>query len=112
MIKAGCGEWVAPAEIEDALLGHPAVVDAAVVGRSDHEGVIYAKAYVVLSEQIRPSEELEEALKGITRERWPGLPHKHLHSVEFASSLPRTTTGKLQRFKLQPESLTEFSYKC
>jgi benzoate-CoA ligase family protein len=112
MIKVGCGQWVAPAEVEDILLALPAVADVAVVGTSDSDGIIHTKAFVVLADDVRPSLGLEEEAKAIVRERWPDLAHRHLSTVEFITELPRTPSGKLQRFRLQPASLTEFSYDC
>ncbi|MBU0583085.1 MAG: AMP-binding protein [Alphaproteobacteria bacterium] len=112
MIKAGCGEWVAPTELEALLLSHADVVDAAVVGASDELGVVAPKAFVVLASGVQPDLALESKLKGLAVERWPSLSYKHISSVVFLDELPRTSTGKLRRFMLQPATLTEFSYEC
>lgn len=112
MIKAGCGEWVAPTELEDIIQSHPAIVEVAVVGTSDPLGLVTPKAYVVLGSATTPSVALVEEIKELVIRRWPELRHKHLSSVEFVGALPRTSSGKLRRFMLQPVTLTEFSYDC
>ena len=98
MLKVG-GLWVSPKEIEDVLTGHPFVVDCAVVGNFDDAGLLKPKAFVCLEDGITPSEELLEQLLKLCaknldvhcRPRW----------LEFINDLPRTATGKLQRFKLR-----------
>lgn len=97
MLKVG-GIWVAPVEIENALTGHPAVRESAVVGHPDRSGLIKPKAFVVLNGGYAPSEELVKELiahcagevAAFKRPRW----------VEFVDELPRTATGKLQRSRL------------
>jgi benzoate-CoA ligase family protein len=112
MIKAGCGQWIAPTELESVLHEDEAVAESAVVGYSDSDGVVRPKAFVVLRAGLRPTPAIEQRLSASIAARWPEMPHKHLAAVEFISALPRTTTGKIQRFKLLPASLTEFSYDC
>jgi benzoate-CoA ligase len=112
LIKVGCGEWVSPGEIEEVLSRHAAVADSAVVAGSDPNGITRLKAYVVLRPESVPSESLEEELKERVRQEWPDLHHKRLSLVEFASALPRTVNGKLQRFKLSQQSAIGFSYDC
>ncbi len=112
MIKAGCGQWVSPTEMEALLLEDEVVSDCAVVGFADEDGVVRPKAFIVLRSGLRPSVDIEERLKRMVAERWPDLPHKQLGAVEFVSALPRSSTGKLQRFRLRPATLTEFSYEC
>jgi len=112
MIKAGCGQWVSPTEIEAVIADDPAIAECAVVGYSDALGVVRPKAYIVLRQGVRPCAEVEERLKVAVANRFDELPHKHIDAVEFVSSLPRGATGKLQRFRLKPATLTEFSYQC
>lgn len=112
MIKAGCGQWIAPTELESVLQEDEAVAESAVVGYSDSDGVVRPKAFVVLRQSVRPSAAIEQRLAAAVAARWPEMPHKHLAAIEFISGLPRTTNGKIQRFKLHPASLTEFSYDC
>jgi benzoate-CoA ligase family protein len=112
MIKAGCGQWVSPSEIEALIASDPAVTDCAVVGHSDSLGVVRPKAYVVLRSELRPNAEIGERLKTLVASRFDEMPYKHIDAVEFVTELPRGATGKLQRFRLKPTTLTDFSYQC
>jgi 2-aminobenzoate-CoA ligase len=92
------GYNIAGPEVEQALLGHPEVVDCAVVGAPDEERGMIVKAFVVLNpERTRevPAEELQEFVRQAI------APYKRPRAVEFCEQLPRTTTGKLQRYKLR-----------
>ncbi len=93
------GLWVAPLEIESALLAHPAVSECAVVGTTDEDGLTKPKAFVVLKDGAPASPELDAELASFLRERLPG--YKIPRWFEARKSLPRTPTGKLQRFKLR-----------
>jgi benzoate-CoA ligase len=97
MMKVG-GLWVSPIEIENALIEHPAVQEAAVVGVSV-EGLSRMKAYVVLRPEASPSTALTEELQRWCKERLER--YEYPHAVEFVSDLPKTITGKIQRFKLR-----------
>jgi benzoate-CoA ligase len=101
MLKAG-GIWVSPIEIENVLIDHEAVLECAVIGRDDIDGLSKPFAYVVLREQVTGSAELAAALQGFVRERLAD--YKRPRGVEFVSELPKTATGKLQRFKLRGEA--------
>ena len=98
MLKAG-GIWVSPVEIENVLIDHEAVQECAVVGRDDGHGLSKPFAYVVLKSQVEGSPELAAALQTFVRERL--AEYKRPRGVEFVSELPKTATGKLQRFKLR-----------
>ncbi len=98
MIKAG-GIWVSPAEVESTLIAHDAVLEAAVVGRDDGQGLMKPAAYVVLRAGVEPSEALAEELKEYVKGRL--APYKYPRWVEFVAALPKTATGKIQRFKLR-----------
>ncbi|CCD89958.1 benzoate-CoA ligase family protein [Bradyrhizobium sp. ORS 285] len=92
------GIWVSPFEVESALITHPSVLEAAVVPDADPEGLLKPKAYVVL----RPSvdrETLHEALKDHVKQKIG--PWKYPRWIEVVDSLPKTATGKIQRFKLR-----------
>jgi 2-aminobenzoate-CoA ligase len=92
------GYNIAGPEVEQALLGHPEVVDCAVVGAPDPERGMIVKAFVVLSpERTRdvPAAELQDFVKQAI------APYKRPRSVAFVDELPRTSTGKLQRYKLR-----------
>lgn len=112
MIKAGCGAWVSPTALEAVLVGHPTVLECAVAGASDADGVVRPRAYAVLHADREPGLALAGELKALVAERWPELSYMHLQDVVFLPALPRTSTGKVQRFKLGAGTLTEFSYEC
>jgi benzoate-CoA ligase family protein len=97
LIKVG-GIWVAPAEIEHCLVGHPDVVECAVVGTAQN-GLTIPRAYVVVR---RPVE--EQALQSFVRERLS--PHKYPREVVFLDELPKTPSGKLDRGKLDRKALS------
>jgi acyl-coenzyme A synthetase/AMP-(fatty) acid ligase len=98
MLKVG-GQWVSPAEVEAALVVHPAVVEAGVVGRQDDDGLARAHAFVVLADASAASAELAAELTAFVRERLAG--YKSPRWVEFVPELPKTATGKIQRFRLR-----------
>jgi len=98
MIKAS-GQWVSPVEVESALIAHPSVLEAAVVGKADDQGLVKPKAFVVLRREINATPPLAEELKAFAKARL--APHKCPRSVEFIEALPKTATGKIQRFKLR-----------
>lgn len=92
------GIWVAPFEVEQALIGHDDVLEAAVVPRMDEEDLLKPAAFVVLKEG-RSSDGLAEELKRQVQEK-AGM-WKYPRWVEFVDDLPKTATGKIQRFKLR-----------
>jgi 4-hydroxybenzoate-CoA ligase len=95
------GIWVSPFEVEAALVSHAAVLEAAVVGREDEDGLVKPKAFVVLKDGHAPGEALFEDLKAHVKER-AGL-WKYPRWIDVRSELPKTATGKIQRFKLREE---------
>lgn len=98
LFKAG-GIWVSPIEIEKALLEHDAVAECAVVARADENGLEKPYAFLVLKAGYQPSPVLAKELQDFVKQK---LAHyKYPRRIEFVSELPRTTTGKLQRFKLR-----------
>jgi 4-hydroxybenzoate-CoA ligase len=98
MLKVG-GIWVSPVEVENCLSHHAAVLETAVVGAKDEQGLIKPKAFVVLREGYAPSEALAEELKQWVLDRLAKF--KYPRWVEFLSELPKSATGKIQRFKLR-----------
>ena len=98
MLKVS-GQYVSPIEVESALMGHAAVLEAAVIGKADHQGLTKTLAYVVLKKGHIGSADLEAELKAFVKERL--APHKYPREIHFAHELPKTTTGKIQRFKLR-----------
>ena len=98
MLKVS-GAWVSPVEVEGALVSHPAVLQAAVVGDKDGEGLVKPRAFVVLKEPAQASDALAEELKAFVKGRL--APYKYPRWIEFRTELPMTATGKIQRFKLR-----------
>lgn len=98
MIKAG-GIWVSPVEVEAALMEHPAVLECCVVGRADSDGLMKPMAFVVLGAGSAPSAALAAELQNFVKGRI--APYKYPRWVEFVPEIPKTATGKLQRFKLR-----------
>ena len=97
IISAGYN--IAGPEVEEAVLMHAAVAECAVVGWPDEERGQIVKAYVVLKPAVQASEELAKDIQRFVKERI--APYKYPRAIEFLASLPRTETGKLQRFKLR-----------
>ncbi len=93
------GIWVSPFEVESALMAHPKILEAAVVGVADSDDLIKPKAFVVLSEGEAGSDELAEEIKAFVKDRL--APYKYPRWIEFRSELPKTATGKIQRFKFR-----------
>lgn len=100
MLKVG-GIWVSPFEVEEALISHPAVLEVAVVGHVDEHGLTKPKAFVVLQPTAADTqvEELREALRDHVKSRIGSW--KHPRWIEFVDALPKTATGKIQRYKLR-----------
>ncbi len=98
MLKVS-GAWVSPVEIENQLLEHPEVQEAAVVGRKDEDGLVKTVACVVLRDSKRGNAEVAAELERFVLERLPAF--KRPHRIEFFHELPKTATGKLQRYRLR-----------
>jgi benzoate-CoA ligase len=95
MLKVS-GIWVSPFEVEATLMQHPAVLECAVIGSEDAQGLTKTKAFVVLKPGARAG---DEELKGFVKERL--APYKYPRAIEFLDELPKTATGKIQRFRLR-----------
>jgi len=98
MLKVG-GIWVSPFEVESALAAHEAVLECAVVGHPDADELIKPKAFVVLKDAARGGDELIAELKAFVKSRL--APYKYPRWIELVRELPKTATGKIQRFKLR-----------
>jgi benzoate-CoA ligase len=95
MLKVS-GVYVSPFEVEATLVQHPAVLEAAVIGKEDADGLVKSKAFVVL----KPGAKTDEAeLKAFVKDRLAA--YKYPRFIEFVADLPKTATGKIQRFKLR-----------
>jgi len=95
MLKVS-GIYVSPFEVESTLMLHPAVLEAAVIGKEDADGLTKTKAYVVLKAGQSVS---DDELKTFVKERL--APYKYPRFIEFIEELPKTATGKIQRFRLR-----------
>jgi benzoate-CoA ligase family protein len=98
MLKVA-GMWVSPMEVENALLGHPHIAEAAVVGATDERGLSYSVAHVVLRGSVQGSEMLAAEICEHIKARL--VSYKVPREVRFCAELPKTATGKIQRFKLR-----------
>lgn len=98
MLKVG-GIWVSPVEVESTIVSHPAVLECAVIGHPDSANLIKPKAYVVLKEGHDASDEMKNTLVAYCKEKM--AEYKRPRWIEFVSELPKTATGKVQRFKLR-----------
>ena len=104
MIKVS-GQAVWPADVESILLGHPAVLESGVVGVPDAEGLLKPQAYVVLKDPGSGSDELVRELQTFVKKNT--APHKYPRKIVFVDDLPKTATGKIQRYKLREQAAAE-----
>ncbi len=95
MLKVS-GIYVSPFEVEATLVQHPAILEAAVIGKEDHDGLTKTKAFIVLKNGQRLN---EDEVKAFVKERL--APYKYPRFIEFVEELPKTATGKIQRFRLR-----------
>jgi benzoate-CoA ligase family protein len=98
MMKVG-GLWVSPIEIENTLMEHPAVLESGVIGGTDADGLLKPKAFVVLKSEFTPTDQLRVELQNHVKSKL--APYKYPRWVEFVDDLPKTVTGKIQRFRLR-----------
>jgi benzoate-CoA ligase len=95
MLKVS-GIYVSPFEVEATLVQHASVLEAAVVGVEDAQGLVKTKAFVVLKPGAQAT---EDDLKAFVKDRL--APYKYPRAIEFVADLPKTATGKIQRFRLR-----------
>jgi benzoate-CoA ligase len=98
MLKVS-GQYVSPFEVESALMQHDAVLEAAVIGVNDDNGLTRAKAFVVLKQASQATEALSQELQTFVKGRL--APYKYPRLIVFVPELPKTATGKIQRFRLR-----------
>lgn len=101
MMKVG-GLWVSPIEIENTLMEHPAVLESGVIGATDADGLLKPKAFVLLKSEFKASAELRLELQNLVKNKL--APYKYPRWVEFVDDLPKTVTGKIQRFRLRSKN--------
>jgi benzoate-CoA ligase len=94
------GIYVSPFEVEGTLIQHPAVLESAVIGVLDEAGLVKTKAFVVLKKDSQVS---KEELQAFVKERL--APYKYPRIIDFVTELPKTATGKIQRFKLREQEI-------
>jgi benzoate-CoA ligase len=93
------GQWVSPIEVENTLIEHECVVEAAVVAYRELTELLTPKAFVVLRDGLKPSVELVKELQDFVKQRI--TPYKYPRRIEFVNTLPKSATGKLMRYKLR-----------
>jgi benzoate-CoA ligase len=98
MIKVS-GQYVSPIEVENVLIQHEAVLEAAVIGVADDQGLVKTKAYVVLRPGYQPDDQTGAALQAYVKQHL--APFKYPRHITFTEELPKTATGKIQRFRLR-----------
>jgi benzoate-CoA ligase len=98
MLKVS-GIYVSPFDVEEALVSHPSVLEAGVVGWEDKDGLIKPKAFIVLAAGISAHKDLEAELRAHVK--IAVAPHAYPRWIEIVEELPKTATGKIQRFKLR-----------
>ncbi len=103
MLKVS-GMFVSPFEVEATLSEHPAVLESAVIGKIDADGLVKSKAFVVLADGQQAS---EDELKAYVKDRL--APYKYPRFIEFVDELPKTATGKIQRFRLRESEAKQSS---
>ncbi|MDJ0958854.1 MAG: acyl-CoA synthetase [Arenicellales bacterium] len=98
-VISSAGHRIGPGEIEDSLLKHPAVAQAAVIGSPDELRGNIVKAFIVLAEGQQPSDELKKEIQVSVKNRLAA--HEYPRAVEFIDEMPMTTTGKIRRLELR-----------
>jgi benzoate-CoA ligase len=100
MLKVS-GQYVSPFEVEATLIQHASVLEAAIIGVADEQGLTKVKAFVVLKPGVNHSTALEDEIKAFVKARL--TPHKYPRLMAFVAELPKTATGKIQRFRLRDQ---------
>ena len=98
MLKVG-GNWVSPFEVESALIAHDKVLEVGVIGAADENDLVKPKAYVVLTDGAEAGPATVAELQQFVKDRL--APYKYPRWIEFVDALPKTATGKVQRYKLR-----------
>jgi acyl-coenzyme A synthetase/AMP-(fatty) acid ligase len=93
------GRWVSPFEVESAIVQHPKVLEAAVISRPDENGLIRAEAWIVLKDSVDASDATAEGIRAFCKGKFPS--YKFPWRIHLVDRLPKTPTGKVQRYKLR-----------
>ena len=101
MLKVG-GIYVSPTEVESSLMRHPAVFEAAVVGRQDEQGLVKPECFLVINEGYSRNQELKDEIKSHVKNTL--APYKYPRWINFVEALPKTATGKIRRYMLRQAS--------
>ena len=101
MIKAS-GFWVSPVEVEGVIIRHPSVLECAVIGVTDDDGLVKPSAVIVLRQGVQPGDDLAAELRTLVKQTL--APYKCPKTIAFVPELPKTATGKVKRFVLRSES--------
>jgi acetyl-CoA synthetase len=108
-VISSAGYRIGPGEIEDCLLKHPAVAQAAAIGVPDALRGNIVKAFIVLSTGFQPSTELAEQIRDSVKNRLAA--YEYPRKIEFTESLPMTTTGKVRRIELRQREVARLAQK-
>jgi len=95
-------------EVEGVLLDHPQVAECAVVGVPDEDRGQLVKAFIVLTAEAKPDEGMAKSLQDFVKQQIS--PYKYPRAIEFVTALPKTTTGKLQRFRLREQEKSSMEF--
>ena len=98
MIKVS-GQYVSPVEVENVLIQHETVLEAAVIGVEDSQGLVKTSAYVVLRSGMTADDAAQKTLQEYVKSQL--APFKYPRTIHFVDDLPKTATGKIQRFRLR-----------
>ncbi len=104
-VITSAGYRIGPGEIEDCLLGHPAIAMACVVGKPDPDRTEIVKAYILLQDSVRASEDLGREIQNYVKTRLAA--HEYPREVAFVETLPMTTTGKIIRREMRERAISE-----
>ena len=104
-VISSAGYRIGPTEVEECLMEHPAVMETAVVGKPDKMKGEIVKAFVVLNKNFEPSDELEQELSAFVKNKLSR--HQYPREIEFIDQLPKTQSGKIQRYLLRKRHVAQ-----
>lgn len=101
LIKVGCGQWITPTELEEILGRDPEIIESAIVGRTNEDGLVEVCAFIVPAPEATDTDRLAQRLGAALRKRWPGELHKHVGEFRIIEKMPRSLNGKIDREALK-----------